>query len=250
MEIEETRKLAEEFSNISPNLSGYIEEDRKTLEHHKDLLDRARKLRWEISENDAELESIVQGTVNMANSYLGLGRSEYSELREGAIQVVEFLGHLLSYSYKTQKAPIVCALEFLSGHFERRRDIDGLSTVQKIAECEINWIRQVKIGSHYHSRAYDTKSKDKKIKEEARQELAEIEKRYEKFQDLCYNVGEKIRRIKEDTKTSANVRCGSGKFLDDDTLGKKNFVKDTKKTDGKKDEGKSTQPGTNGVVII
>ena len=85
MTLEEIRKLAGEFSEISPNLSGYIEEDKKTLEQNKDLLDRAKKLRLKIVDNQAALESIVQGTNIMAQSYLRLSRSEYCELHEGAI---------------------------------------------------------------------------------------------------------------------------------------------------------------------
>lgn len=125
--FDDREKLAVKFSRIPQYLSGYIDEDRQTLEFHKELVLRAHALLecgpLEIFEHHRA--SIVQGTSNMALSYLGLSNSEYKELCEGARLARDFLIYLYK-RMKTDRLQITCALEFVCNGLERRGDYNGL----------------------------------------------------------------------------------------------------------------------------
>ncbi|VVC00052.1 Uncharacterised protein [uncultured archaeon] len=201
----EQQKLAEEFSKITPYLSGYIEQDRKALEYHEKLLASAKLKVHDMPGH--QLESVVQGATTMANSYFGVGKSEYPEVREGAIRVAEFLMYALSYGL--EKEPIAYALDIIAEGFERRKDVEGLSIMREIADAEANWIDTTRTGSYYHSLllelSYTVPSvilsycdKEERlamlkgaevIRKEAKHELAEIGKKYRIFCKLSEKIG-------------------------------------------------------------
>lgn len=232
------QKLADEFSQIAPYLSGYIEQDRKTLEHRKKLLNDARQMLKHSDVPQHQIESMVQGANNMAQSYFGIGRSEYGELRVGALAAMEFLVHL--YNLGLERAPIIRALELICDGFERRGDIEGLSKLQEFAESNANWILAQKSGVHYHSLLcmgkYETPSvmlsgysseeraaslkRTEAIREKAQQKLAQINERYNKLRTLSGRISTIKERI-----ASKNAEEGSGKLSDEDKLGPKKLCR-------------------------
>ncbi len=139
-QYEKLAGVADEFSQIC-GLSGYVKRDLPVLEYHKDLLNRTQEIveaSSVVSERHLQqqyIQPIIQGTNKMALSYLGVGRSEYGDLREGVMRALDFLEYLF-LRFEGERFPIAYALGFICRDLEMRNDNEGLLKLQEtITSC-------------------------------------------------------------------------------------------------------------------